>query len=73
MPAARVFYLLALATVLVVVGVVVPSLARVALWLDGIILAAFVVDLLRLREVTLEATRQWPRLLVQGVEADLVP
>ncbi len=71
MPSARVFYLLAFGTVLVVVGVVVPPLALAALGLDGLILAAFAVDLLRLRGVQVEAVRRWPRLLVQGVEAEV--
>jgi len=44
MPSSRVFFLLALTTVLVVVGVVVPDLGKLALVLDGAILAAFVVD-----------------------------
>ena len=71
MPSARVFWLLALATVLVVVAAVAPALAPAALVLDGAIVLAFAVDLLRLRGVRLEADRRWPPLLVQGAEAEV--
>ena len=71
MPSSRVFFLLALTTVLVVAGVVVPDLGRLALLLDGAILAAFAVDYLRVRRAALVAERRWPRLLVQGAEAEV--
>lgn len=71
MPSARVFQLLAASTLLVVVGVVAPGLARLALALDGVILVAFTVDLLRVGRVRLEARRQWPTLLVQGIEGEV--
>lgn len=72
MPAARVFYLLAFTTLLGVVGVLVPWAAYAALFADGLIVIAVVVDWRRARALPLEAERQWPRLLVQGVPAELV-
>ena len=45
MPSIRVFLLLAVATVWVVVGVVVPGLTLQALIFDGLLLIAFGVDL----------------------------
>lgn len=71
MPAARVFYLLAFTTVLVVVGVILPRVAQFALLADVVIVTAFVIDYLRVRGVTLEADRQWPSLLVQGAEVQV--
>ncbi len=71
MPSSRVFFLLALTTVLVVVGVVVPDLGKLALALDGAILAAFAVDYLRVRRANVAADRRWPQLLVQGAEGEV--
>lgn len=75
MPAARLFYLLALTTVLGVVGILVPPLAWVALALDALLLGALVIDVARARATPLDARRRWPQLLVQGapatVEVDL--
>ncbi len=71
MPAARVFYLLALTTILVVAGVVVPRVAQAALAADAVILAAFAVDFLRVRRVSVEAERHWPQLLMQGADAEV--
>ncbi len=71
MPSLRVFSLLALSTLLGVVGVVVPRLAAVALGLDALILMAFGFDAWRLRQVPLRALRQWPPLLVQGAEGEV--
>lgn len=71
MPSARVFYVLAFGTVLVVAGVVVPALGRFALVVDGLLLAAFAVDLRRSRGWRPEIRREWPRLLVQGVDAEV--
>lgn len=72
MPAERVFYLLALATVLGVVGVVVPSLGRVALALDVGLLVVFALDGWRARRQDLQARRIWPPLLSQGAETEVV-
>lgn len=71
MPAARVFFLLALTTVLVVAAVIEPRWGPFVLVLDGAILLAFVLDLLRLRSTALSASRTWPDVLVQGAEADV--
>lgn len=71
MPAARVFYFFILTTLLVVVGVLVPWMAWLALALDALIILAFVVDLRRVRSLRVEAERQWPPLLVQGAPADV--
>ncbi len=69
MPARRVFYLLALATMLGIVGVVARGWAVAALLLDGGVLLAFGMDLWRARQVELKAHRSWPVLLVQGAPA----
>ncbi len=71
MPSSRLFFLLALTTALVMAGVAAPRLAALALGLDVVILAAFAVDLARSRGAELAARRQWPRLLVQGAEAEV--
>ena len=71
MPAARVFYLLAMTTLLGVVGVLLPWAGYTALVLDGLIVFAVVIDWRRARALPLEAERQWPRLLVQGMPAEL--
>jgi len=49
MPAARVFYLLALTTFLGMVGVIVQAAARWALVADAAIVAAFALDFFRTR------------------------
>lgn len=72
MPAARLLAILALATLLVLVGVVHPSVAWGVLAFDALLLLAFAVDLRRARRVELEASREWPRILVQGAEAEIV-
>ncbi|MEM7356242.1 MAG: DUF58 domain-containing protein, partial [Acidobacteriota bacterium] len=71
MPAARVFFLLALTTVLVVVAVIERAWGLPILLLDGAILVAFAIDLVRARRATLSASRAWPRILVQGAEAEI--
>lgn len=71
MPATRVFYLLVATTLLGVTGVLVPSLAWLALALDGAIFLAFVVDLLRARADGLEAERTWPSLMAQGTASEM--
>ncbi len=71
MPSARVFYVLAFGTVLVVAGVVVPALGGVAIAVDAVLLVAFAIDFWRLRGLRLEVRREWPRLLVQGVAAEV--
>lgn len=71
MPASRVFFLLALTTVLVVVAVVEPSWAGPILALDAVILLAFAVDLKRSRGASVSASRRWPSILVQGADAEI--
>ena len=71
MPAARTFVLLALATLAGIVGVLAPSLAWAALAFDGLLVAAFLLDLRRAARTPLEASRTWPPLLVQGVDAEI--
>lgn len=72
MPSLRVFLLLAVSTLWVVVGVVVPGWAVQALVFDGALLVAFGVDLLRSRRLQVRAHRQWPTLLTQGAPAEVV-
>ena len=69
MPSLRVFFLVALTTLLVVAAVVQPRLGPLVLVLDCAIVLAFAVDLLRVRKVEFSAERQWPKVLVQGVKA----
>lgn len=71
MPAARLLRILGLATLLVLVGVVRPAVAWGVLAFDALLLLAFAVDLRRARRVELEASREWPRILVQGAEAEI--
>lgn len=71
MPASRVFLLLALTTVLVLVAVVAPGWAVAVLALDLAILAAFAIDLVRVRGISLAARRQWPAILAQGADAEV--
>lgn len=71
MPSLRVFLLLAVATLWVVVGVVVPGLAVQALAFDGLLLLAFAIDLLRSRGLEVEIERHWPPLLTQGATAEV--
>ena len=71
MPAARVFFLLTLTTVLVVVAVVEPLWGPLVLALDAAILLAFSIDFLRVRSTVLSASRRWPQILVQGVEEEV--
>lgn len=70
-PSSRTFYVLALTTLLGAAGIVRPSLALLALGLDAALLIALVIDVRRLRGITLDATRTWPPLLVQGAPAEL--
>ena len=71
MPAARVFFLLALTTILVVASVVEPLWATPVVVLDIVILIAFAIDLARVRGTPLTARRQWPTLLVQGTDSEV--
>ena len=72
MPAERVFYLLAGITALAVAGVLLPALAWLALGLDLLVVLAFVLDLVRARQLPLTAQRRWPELLAQGARAEIV-
>lgn len=71
MPSRRVFLVLALTTLLGVVGVLVPTAGWVALGVDLLLLVAFGIDLRRARQTPLECERHWPPLLVQGAEAEI--
>ncbi len=71
MPASRVFFLLALTTVLAVASVVAPRWSMPVLALDAAIVIAFAIDWARVRGTSLEARRQWPPILVQGTDADV--
>ncbi len=71
MPASRVFFLLALTTLLVVAAVLQPRWGPLVLALDGTILLAFAVDLVRVRGEAVSAERHWPQILVQGVGAEV--
>ncbi len=71
MPATRLFVALGLATLLLIAGLAEPALARVALAGDGLLLAAFCLDLARARRVALTAERSWPPLLVQGAPTEV--
>jgi len=54
-----------------VIGILVPVLGWVAAAIDGAVLVAIVVDVLRARAVLVSAQRRWPPLLVQGAAADI--
>ncbi|MCB1055096.1 MAG: DUF58 domain-containing protein [Acidobacteria bacterium] len=69
MPSARLFLLLGGVSLLFVGGLAVEPLAWTALGVDGLLLAAFALDLLRARRQPLEAEREWPPLLAQGAAA----
>ncbi len=71
MPASRVFFLIALTTLLVVVAIVQPRLGPLVLALDAAIVLAFAIDLYRVRRETFSAVRHWPRVLVQGAKAEV--
>ena len=71
MPAARLFQLLGLATLLLVASFLDDRLAWGALALDlGLVLAAG-IDFLRARRTPLTASRRWPLLLVQEAPAEV--
>jgi uncharacterized protein (DUF58 family) len=72
LPAARLFLFVSLLTLLLVAGLVEERLSWVALGLDGLLLAAFLLDLRRARRTRVSAERQWPILLVQGAPAEVV-
>lgn len=71
MPAARAFYLLAAATLLLVGSVVAPTLSAWAAAIDVTLLLLFLVDLRRARATSVSATRKWPPMLFQGQPATL--
>jgi uncharacterized protein (DUF58 family) len=72
MPAARIFQLLGLATLLLVASFLDERLAWTALALDVLAAAAFLVDLRRAAGTPLEAARAWPPLLVQEAPAEVL-
>lgn len=71
MPAARGFQLLGLITALLVASFLDIRLAWIALALDALLLAAFLIDLRRATRIPLEASRQWPPLLMQEAPAEI--
>ena len=66
MPAARLFQLLGLATLLLVASFLDARLAWGALALDLGLAVAFGLDFLRARRTPLTAARRWPLLLVHA-------
>ncbi len=68
MPAGRLFLILGIVTALAIGAVADLRLAGVVIAVDLLLLALFVVDLLRARNTLLRARRAWPALLVQGSE-----
>jgi len=68
MPAGRLFLVIALSTLALTAGILVPVLTGVALAVDGAALLAFLLDLRRARRTPLEAERDFPPMLVQGTE-----
>ncbi len=67
----RVFYLLALTTVLCMVGAVVPALAYLALALDVVLVFAVLWDHHRASKLVVSAERSWPELLAQGAVSEI--
>jgi uncharacterized protein (DUF58 family) len=72
MPARRTFFLLGVITLLLAAAAVVPWMAWLALLLDLFVLALFWIDLRRAAKAVLAVEREWPPLMVQGVEAVVV-
>jgi uncharacterized protein (DUF58 family) len=71
-PAGRLFYLLALAALLLAAGAAEPRLLWAAAGLDVAALLGFLVDGRRARAIRLGASRLLPPLLAQGAEAEVV-
>lgn len=71
MPAQRLFWFLALSTLLGIGGILAQPLAWLALAMDALLLLAFGLDLRRARQRELNASRQWPPMLVQGAECEV--
>jgi uncharacterized protein (DUF58 family) len=69
MPASRVFVAAGLATLIVALSTASPRMAVGALVLDAATILAFLLDRRRAANLPLSASRVWPALLVQGVEA----
>jgi uncharacterized protein (DUF58 family) len=72
MPAARCLQWLALVTLLVLGGLLVPRLLWVAVACDAGLLLAAALDLCRAARMPLAAARRWPPLLVQGTAGEVV-
>lgn len=70
-PAARVFYLLAATSLLLLAGFSQEAWAYLALGLDFLLLLAVLIDGWRARATNLAATRLWPPLLVQGASGEV--
>jgi uncharacterized protein (DUF58 family) len=66
MPAARLYFALSLATLLLVGAIGQPRLLWWVLALDLLLVGAFLLDLRRARRIALDAKRHWPTTLVQG-------
>lgn len=71
MPSRRVFYVLALSTVLCMVGIFVPWAMRAVLGLDVLVILAALIDHRRASKIVLEAERRRPDLLTQGATAEI--
>lgn len=71
MPARRTFFALGLITLLFAVAVLAPWLGAVAVALDLLVVAAFLLDRRRAAALQIRAARRWPLLLVQGAQAEI--
>ncbi len=71
MPAARLFGLLVVATVLTAASAAVPQFALVALAIDAVVLLAFAIDRARAARSELRAQRVLPPTLIQGADAEV--
>jgi uncharacterized protein (DUF58 family) len=70
-PSSRFFLAGGLVTLLLAASVAVAWMAVAALVLDGLLLAAFLLDVLRARGTRVSAARRWPPLLFQGARTEV--
>jgi uncharacterized protein (DUF58 family) len=72
MPARRTFFIIGVITLLPAAAAVVPWMAWLALLLDLVVLALVWIDQRRAASNDVAVEREWPPLVVQGVEAVVV-
>ena len=70
-PSRRFLVLLGMMAPAIVLGAVVPMVLWFVLLADGVLIICALFDWKRARSVRLEASREWPRLLVQDEQATL--